>query len=130
MLGTLPRGVYSMQGIAKGAMADLPELSDSTKRKLALQWRTLLDTNGLTGDHLHWHERERDRLQRIAAQSPGPGPDWRSERATDEVGIYSSVKVAGGRLNDLMAGYWPLWLSSDDGYECFVGWLEVLKRQV
>ena len=130
MLGTLSRGVYSMQGIAKGAMADLPELSDATKRKLTLQWRTLLDTNGLTGDHLHWHERERDRLQRIAAQSPGPGPDWRSERATDEVGIYSSVKVAGGRLNDLMAGYWPLWLSSDDGYECFVGWLEVLKRQV
>ena len=126
---TLPRGVYSMQEITKG-MADLPELSDSTKRKLELQWRTHLDTNGLTGDHLHWYERERERLKRIASQGQGPGPDWRPERATDEAGIRSSVKVTEGRLNDLMAEYWPLWLSSDDGYECFVGWLEVLKRQV
>ena len=111
-------------------MADLPELSDSTKRKLALRWSILLDTNGLTGEHLHWHERERDRLQRIAAQSPRPVRDWRTERETDETGIPSSVTVAKGRFNDLMEEYWRLWLSSGDRYESLVGWLEVLKRQV
>jgi hypothetical protein len=29
-----------------------------------------------------------------------------------------------------LAEYWLLWLASGDGYECFVSWLEVLKRQV
>ena len=110
-------------------MADLPELSDSTKRKLALRWSILLDTNGLTGEHLHWHERERDRLQRIAAQSPRPVRDWRTERETDETGIPSSVTVAKGRFNDLMEEYWRLWLSSGDRYESLVGWLEVLRQQ-
>ena len=111
-------------------MADLPELSNSTKRKLALQWSTLLDTNRLAGEHLHWHERERDRLQRIAAQSPGPGPDWRNERAADETGIPASVKVVEARFANLSGEYWPQWLSSGDGYEAFVGWLEELKGRV
>lgn len=117
-------------GVANGAMADLPELSDSTNRKLALRWGAVLDANQLAGDHLHWHQRERDRLKRIAAQSPGQGSGWRDARATDEVGIHSSVKVAEGRFNDLVAEYWRLWLSSGDGYERFVGWLEGLKRKV
>ena len=111
-------------------MADLPELSNSTKRKLALRWRALLDANELAGDHLHWQQWERDRLMRIAAQSPVQGSDWRDARATDEVGISSSVKVTEGRFNDFVAEYWKLWLSSGDGYESFVGWLEGLKRQV
>jgi hypothetical protein len=111
-------------------MADLPELSDSTKRKLALQWSALLDTNRLTGEHFQWHERERDRLRRIAAQSPGPGPDWRNERAADETGIRQSVTVAEARFKDLSGEYWCRWLSSGDGYEAFVGWLEELKRRV
>jgi hypothetical protein len=118
-------------------MADLPELSDSTNRKLALRWSALREANGLVGDHLHWHQQERDRLKRIAAQSPGQGSDARGRlpkthdaRATDGVGIHSSVKLAEGRFNDLVAEYWPLWLASADGYDRFVGWLEALKRKV
>ncbi len=110
-------------------MADLPELSDSAKRKLLLRWRTLLKANQLTGDHLHRHERERDRLARVAAQSPTPGLS-RHEEDADEVGIFSSVTVAQARFNDLMVEYWRLWYSSGDGYESFAGWLGLVKRQV
>jgi hypothetical protein len=111
-------------------MADLPELSDSTKRKLTLQWSSHLDANRLTGDHLQWHEWERDRCRRIAAQSPRPGFDWRNELAVDQTGIRQSVAVAEARFKGLWAEYWQVWLSSGSGYESFVCWLEGLKRMV
>jgi len=111
-------------------MADLPELSDSTKRKLALQWSTLLDSKRLTGEHFQWHKRERDRLRRIAAQSSGPGPDWRNERATDKRGIRETVTVAEERFKALSGEYWSPWLQSGNGYEGFVEWLEQLKDMV
>jgi hypothetical protein len=110
-------------------MADLPELSDSAKRKLVLRWRTLLKANKLTGDHLHWHERERDRLARVAAQSPTSGLS-RHKQDADVVGVFSSVTVAQARFNDMLVEYWRLWYSSGDGYESFGGWLRLLKRQV
>jgi hypothetical protein len=125
------------ESIAKGAMADLPELSDSTKRKLALQWASLLDDNRLTGEHLQWHAQARDRLMRIAAQGPRGsrrgsecGLDWHNERAADETGIHPSVTVAEARFTDLSGEYSSLWLSSGGGYEAFAGWLEELKRRV
>lgn len=111
-------------------MADLPELSGSTKRKLALQWSTLLETNHLTGEHFHRHERERDRLRRIAAQSSGPGPGWRNERAADETGVRQTVTVAEERFKALSGEYWRPWLNSGNGYEGFVEWLEELRRNV
>lgn len=111
-------------------MADLPELSASTKRKLELQWHALLEANELTGDHLHWHEREMDRRARIAAQSPVPSADWSDLLAADDVGVYSTIRVTESRFDDLVSERWERWLSSGDGYERFAGWLEVIKRQV
>ncbi len=35
-LGTLPRGGYSIQGIAKGAMADIPELPAEAQRRIKI----------------------------------------------------------------------------------------------
>ena len=109
-------------------MADLPELSDSAKRILVLRWRTLLKANELNGDHRQWHERERDRLARVAAQNPTPLS--RYEEDADKVGVFSSVTVAQARFNDMLVEYWWLWYSSGDGYESFGGWLRLLKRQV
>jgi hypothetical protein len=88
--------------MAKGAMSDLPELPDFRARKLLLQWHTHLETYGLTGDHLHWHEQERNRLSRVAPQSVRTRPYWFDTRATDETGIDASVKVAERRFNDLL----------------------------
>jgi len=38
--------------------------------------------------------------------------------------------VAEGRFKDLSGEYWQIWLVFGDGYEGFVGWLDILKRQV
>lgn len=114
-------------------MADLPELSDSTRRKVALQWSSLLDTHHLTGEHFSWHRRERHRLRRIEAQagdtgrgSRGGASSWRNDRVADETGIHSSVAVAEERFKDLSGEYWRLWHSSGNGYEGFVDWLDIL----
>jgi hypothetical protein len=114
-------------------MPNLPELSDSTKRKLELRWRALLDSNGLTGEHFHWHEQERDRLRRLAAQSPTgvPGvPHSLRKPTTDDIGVVASVTVAAERFNGLTLEYGRVWRSSGDRYESLVGWLEVLKQRV
>jgi hypothetical protein len=115
-------------------MSDLPELPEPIKRKLALQWNTLLDKHGLAGEHLHWHASERERLRRVAAQmGPAPSQRWRGidlgEQAVDGVGIAASVKVAEERFGGLSAEYWRRWLSSSDGYEVFAAWLDILRRQ-
>ncbi len=95
---------------------------------MTLRWSALLDTNRLTGEHFHWHERERVRLRRIAAQ--GASTDWRNERAADKIGILPSVTVSEARFKDLSGEYYRLWIRNGDGHEVFVAWLEELKRQV
>src|ERR1039457_867886 len=110
-------------------MADLPELSDSAKRRLELRWLVLLNAHELTGDHFHWHEREAARLARVAAQSPTSGVNHRGAD-TDEVGVFASVTVACERFNALLEEYWRLWHLSGDRYESFATWLPLLKRQV
>jgi hypothetical protein len=113
-------------------MAELPELSESTKRKLALQWSTLLEKYGLTGEHVHWRERERVKLRQWPGTRRGRNPDgsWRvDERLVDKAGIAQSVAIAQGRLYDLAVAYWWLW-SSSAGYEIFAGWLQILNGQV
>ena len=65
----------SFQGIAEGAMADLPELPDSSKRKFVVQWDTLLDKHSLTGEHLAGYDRERRRLLGIATDQRPLGID-------------------------------------------------------
>src|ERR1700722_657665 len=52
--GGSPQQGCPSDGIAEGAMPDIPELSESTKRKLSIKWDNLLAEAGLTGEHLHW----------------------------------------------------------------------------
>lgn len=110
-------------------MADLPELTHSVQRKLALQWSTVLDQYHMTGEHLHWHERQAYRAHRIHAQNgstliPGPRP---TSRAFDHIGITQSSAVAERRFNDLAREYFQFWYSSAAGYETFVEWLDIIK---
>ena len=121
-----------VKDIASAALADLPVLSDALLRKLDLRRLTLLDEHRLTGEHLKWHERERNRLRMIALQSP-PGftaPNWRSENAVDGTGIGASLAIAKGLFNNLTDEYWQYWLSSGDSYEVFVRWLDDVNQQV
>ena len=79
-------------------------------------------------------EKEWNRTRRIQAQDPTisscPGPNSRVSRAFDQLGITQSVVVAERRFNDLAREYFQAWYSSATGYEIFVEWLEVLKKQV
>src|SRR5258707_4032747 len=116
-------------------MTQLPELSESTKRKLAIKWDDLVDSHRLTGEHLQWHEKERDRLRRVAAQSGDVSrrrvsgeASWRDDRAADAVGIKPSVAVATARFLALAMTYWCHW-SPRSGYEIFTGWLDMLRGQ-
>jgi hypothetical protein len=113
-------------------MADLPELSETAKRKLAVQWDTLLHTHGLTGEHFDWHSKERGRLRKIAAERHILGRDGLGrvdERLVDQTGIAPSVAVAKSRFYDLAIAYWSHW-SVNAGYKAFADWLDLLKRQV
>jgi len=114
-------------------MPDLPELPNSTKRMLALQWSKLLEDHYLTGEHFEWVNAERDRLRRIAAQasptargqSRAPSLDsWELSR-----GIEPSVQVAKAHFTTAVKEYWPLWVSSGAGHEVFADWLPELQRR-
>jgi len=116
-------------------MADLPELSESAKRKLALQWKGLLERNSFTGEHLRWHDTQRESLS--WGGKVGPVDGWRGrrgsfrvdERLVDREGIVPSVAIAKWQLYNLAMEYWRLW-SVSAGCEIFAGWLDLLKGQV
>jgi hypothetical protein len=126
----------SLQGTAEGAMSDLPELPDPTKRKLAIEWDALLDHYGLTVADLDRYTRASDRIRRIAVAKP---PETRGrwfdswlvehERAKKESGITPSVAVAKRRFAALASEYWLLWESSATGYETHKGQLDAIKRR-
>ncbi len=116
-------------------MTDLPKLADITNRKLALKWSKLLDSHGLTGPHLKWHEAERNRIRRIAAQmgptaNSCPEPNPGAETTVDYVGIRQSVAVAEQRFEDLAREYWRPWSDSGSTCETFEQWLKGLKERV
>jgi len=51
-------------------MADLPALSDSTKRKLAVQWDTIRDNQKLTDEHLSGYDLGRQWLSGTLTKPP------------------------------------------------------------
>jgi len=116
-------------------MADLPELPESARRTLMLQWKSLLNQHKFNGEHLQWHDSQRDALSRGGRIGLGGG--WRGprgsfkvdERLVDREGIGPSVAIANSRLYQLAMAYWPLWTVSA-GYEVYAGWLDLLKAQV
>jgi hypothetical protein len=125
------------EGKMEEAPADLPELSGSAKRKLAIKWDALLDRYGLTAAHVDRYANANDRIRKYAISK---APDARSrwfdtwfreyEHARQESGISPSVAVAKGRFTDFTSEYWLLWESGSAGYEKYADQLKVLKRKV
>lgn len=124
-------------GTAGGAMADLPELSEYTKRKLAVQWDTIRETQKLTDEDLSRYDRERQRLLSGIAAKPPVGTSGvlkhAAERAEPKlvarrIGFDPSVKAAEARFRQTDAEYWQHWCSSGATYERYAGWLDRLKR--
>jgi DNA-binding Xre family transcriptional regulator len=96
------------------AQADLPELPESTERKLKLKWSDLLDKYHLSGEHLGWHDRARLRRD--------------TSKFMTQIGVVPSINVAEHRFTDLAYAYWSVW-SPSTPYEVFVGWLDAIRRR-
>src|SRR5262245_39361868 len=55
--------------VPAAAALNLPELSETAKRKLAIKWVILVNRLGLTGDHLNW---PRTRKIKLVSSAPPP----------------------------------------------------------
>lgn len=110
-------------------MEDLPELSEPTKRKLKIQWDTLLDNHNLTPAQIAEFERRRNSLLEKVTLRATPGRQ-QARQAANILGLDPSVKVAEGRFRGLASEYWSLWCSSGTGYETFSHWIAILKGDI
>jgi hypothetical protein len=117
-------------------MADLPAFSDSTKRKLAVQWDTLRDNQKLKDEDLASYDRERQRLLLgIVADTPRGLLRRAAERANPEgtarlIGLDPSVRAAVARFRQTDSEYWLQWCSSGTPYETYTAWLDSLMRDI
>jgi hypothetical protein len=111
-------------------MTQPPELSTVSKRRLELLWKAALDRYGFNGEHLHWHEEERERRLRAASQMSTRNSGLWNTGDCDEVGIRSSTMMAEERYGDYMKEYERIWRSSGEGYERLQIWAEAVKHIV
>ena len=126
------------QGITPGAMEELSELSESTQRKLQIQWDTLLDHYRLTAQDIDRYASANQRIRRIAVSKPPdiPANRWSDswlighKGARQDTGISPTVAMAEVRFTALASEYWLIWESSGTGYETHVTQLAVLRRRV
>jgi hypothetical protein len=108
---------------------DLPELSESAKRKRALQWITLLDKHGLTDEQITKYDIDRNRAGKIAV-GQAAGSSSRAKEGVVNIGLGPSVRAAEERFRGIDHDYWLHWCASGAGYETYERWLENLKREV
>ena len=113
-------------------MADLPALSDSTKRKLAVQWDTIRDKQKLTDEDLAGYDRERQKLLSIATKWSRNDRRHRDPRFATQrarwIGESASVRAAEARFRGIDWDYWQHWCHSGAQYEAYAVWLDSLKR--
>jgi hypothetical protein len=133
-----------LQGIAKGAMADLPQLPDRVRRKLALLWDALIEKHGFNGEHLNWTV---TRQRKITFRSPQPPADihnrtvrYIQERTAqaapiyahaDTIGIDETGMLAAERYAQLAEEYLSVWLTEQGRRsDVFTVWLVELRATV
>jgi hypothetical protein len=109
-------------------MADLPELSESTTRKLAVQWDTIREQQKLTEKDLARYDRERRRLlDGSVKQRTGEYPPKERARL---LGLRPSVRAAEARFPQFDHEYWTLWYSGGFSYEVYRDWLDTITRNI
>ena len=125
-------------------MADLPQLPERVRRKLALQWDALVEKHGFTGEHLNWPETRRREIVTEASRPPidihsqtvryvqkrtgPPGPVYAHP---DTVGISESGQLAMERFTQLIGYYFFLWaVEQGRRSEIFTAWLVELRSVV
>jgi len=93
------------QGIAEAAMLLPPDLPDTAKRRLQLQWISILEINGFT-------------TAGISRYQAGQG-------AVDR-----SIAAALKQLQNIDSEYWPRWNASGTGYEIYEIWLNDASKGI
>jgi hypothetical protein len=115
----------------------LPELSDSSKRKLAIQWDSLVDRHRLATADIDRYVAASGQTRTLAVSKPPTTSgrwteSWllQHDSAKRECGITPSVDAAKARFAALAKEYWTIWESSVAGYETYRDQLKAVKDQV
>lgn len=122
-------------------MADLPQLPERVRRKLALQWDELVEKHGFTGEHLNWPQTRRRKIMSEAAQPPvdihsrtvrfiqaRTGPTGPVYAHMDTVGIDETKVLVVERYAQLADEYFSFWLTKPGRRsEVFTAWLVELR---
>jgi hypothetical protein len=130
-------------------MADLPEadlqadnrteihrleLSESTRRKLELEWKGIRERQKLTEEDLVRYDRELQNYERVAAKWPRYDPRRRDPRYTTLVtyrlGEAQSEAAAKARFGIEVDEYWLYWCSSGADSETYAALLDSLKQDI
>ena len=111
-------------------MVSLPKLPEPIQRKLALQWCELIEKHAFTGDHLRWHQTERER--RVHRMKETWRREWFSPdypELVDHVALPQTVELAKKRFGQFEEPYFSLWAAAQDPRSSQItGWLqEILK---
>ena len=125
-------------------MADLPQLPERVRRKLALQWDALVETHGFTGDHLKWIETRRRKIVTGASRPPADihsltvryiqdrtGPSAPVYAPADTIGVGESGLLAVERFAQLTWEYFAVWTAGPaPRSDVFTAWLVQLRAVV
>jgi len=118
-------------------MADLPALSDPTKRKFAVWWDTLRAKQNLTDEDVSGYDLGRKWLLGFVAKPPhgmnlgGLNMSDR-KRAAYWLGLDQSIKVAKASFREIESEYWQHWCIATDRteYKIYAAWLESIKQDI
>jgi hypothetical protein len=87
----------------------------AVQRQLALLWGDIIEKYGFTGEHLTWHQAERERRADRMKQT------WRGEQYSDDdaefvddIGVVATVALAKERLVQVAETYLSLWAAAGD----------------
>jgi hypothetical protein len=113
-------------------MIGLPKLPEPVQRKLALQWCELIEKHAFTGEHLRWHQTERERRVHRMTET------WRRERFSpdypefvDHVALPETVELSKKRFSQFEEAYFPLWAAGEDPRSSQITkWLQEIRTLV
>jgi hypothetical protein len=115
-------------------MPEPPAFSESTKRKLRVQWDTLRDKHKLEDEDLSSYDQQRNRVARQWEELRGKHGYDQGRKALSQkarsIGLHESIKAAEVRFREYDREYWGHWCSGGFGYEVYREWLDLITRDV
>jgi hypothetical protein len=125
-------------------MVSLPQIPDIVRRKISLQWDSLLEKHDFAGGHLNWPVTRKLKIVTSAPPPPGtlyrrtdrsvskrPGLAKPTYASGDTVGTRETGLLAVERFNQLAEQYFSLWAVEQDRRSgVFAAWLAEIRTVV